>query len=135
MKTLLFPLLAMGLVALSPLRADDTPLGEQMEVLNDAYKAFRRTDDAAEGAKLAREAQEAVLKGIVMTPELVETGGHQKSKEEAMADYRHQMGSLFVALCEIEKAFLAKDMDKVQELIRPIRDAKKAGHDAFMEDE
>jgi len=136
MKKLLFPLLALGLLSLAPVRADEhTPLGEQMEALDDAYKAFRRTDDPAEGAKLARVAQESVLKAFTLTPELVEEGAHPEGKEVAMAEYRAQMAQLLVTLCEVEKAFVAKDLDKVQELIQPIKDSKKKGHDGYMEDE
>ncbi|MCH7227821.1 cytochrome b562 [Haloferula sp. A504] len=137
MKMLLIPAMALGLVVLAPApaQADDTPLAEQMEILNDAYKAMRRTDDAAEGAKLAREAQAAVAKAFSMTPEFVEKGGHPAGKEKAMASYRMQTAQLLVVLCEIETAFLAEDLDKVKELITPLRESKKKGHDEFMEDE
>lgn len=130
--------MALGLVVLAPAPAqadDDTPLAEQMEILNDAYKALRRTDDAAEGVKLAREAQVAVVKAFAMTPEFVEKGGHPEGKEKAMAAYRMQTAQLLVVLCEIETAFLAEDFDKVKELIDPLRDSKKKGHDEFMEDD
>lgn len=136
MKKILIPTLSLALAMLAPapLRADDTPLGEQMEVLNDAYKALRRTEDAAEGAKLAREAQLAVTKAFTMTPEFVEKGGHPAGKEKGMASYRRQTAQLLVALCQIEEAFLAGDMAKVQELIAPLRESKKQGHDEFMEE-
>ena len=129
--------MALGLVVITPapVQADDTPLAEQMEILNDSYKALRRTDDAAEGAKLAREAQEAMTKAFLMTPELVEKGGHPAGKEKALAAYRKQIAQLMVTLCEIEEAFLAEDLDKVKELITPLRDSKKQGHDEFMEEE
>lgn len=134
MKKLLISVLALGLMAVTPAPADDTPLAEQMEILDDAYKAMRRTDDAAEGAKLAREAQEAVMKAFAMTPALVEEGAHPEGKEKAMASYRKQTAQLLVTLCELEEAFLAEDMEKVKELITPIRESKKKGHDEFMED-
>ncbi|MBK1828599.1 cytochrome b562 [Haloferula rosea] len=135
MKKLLIPALALGLFAFTPAQADEeTPLGEQMEILNDSYKAFRRTDDPAEGAKLAREAQASVIKGMSMTPEFVEKGGHPGGKEKAMVSYRKQMAQLLITLCEVEEAFLAKDMDKVQELITPLKDSKKKGHDEFIEE-
>ena len=105
-----------------------------MDALNDAYKAFRRTDDAAEGAKLAREAQQAVIKGLTMTPQLVEKGGHADGKEKAMASYRKQMAQLLVVLCDVESAFLAEDLEKVKELIQPLKDSKKKGHDEFIEE-
>lgn len=135
MKKLLIPVLALGLFAFTPAQADeDTPLGEQMEILNDSYKALRRTEDAAEGAKLAREAQLAVIKGMTMTPEFVEKGGHPDGKEKAMVSYRKQMAQLVVTLCEVEEAFLAEDLDKVQELITPLKDSKKKGHEEFIEE-
>lgn len=134
---LLIPAMALGLVVLAPApaQADDTPLAEQMDVLNDAYKALRRTDDAAEGAKLAREAQAAMVKAFAMTPAFVEKGGHADGKEKAMAVYRKQIAELLVVLCDIEAAFVAEDLDKVKELIDPLRESKKKGHDEFMEDE
>lgn len=135
MKKFLIPALALGLFAVAPAQADDdTPLAQQMDALNDAYKAFRRTDDAAEGAKLAREAQEAVIKGLTMTPEFVEKGGHADGKEKAMASYRKQMAQLIVILCDVEAAFLAEDLDKVKELIDPLKESKKQGHNEFIEE-
>lgn len=128
--------MALGLVVLAsaPVQADDTPLAEQMEILNDAYKAMRRTDEATEGARLAREAQAAVAKAFAMTPEFVEKGGHPGGKEKAMASYRKQTAQLLVVLCDLEAAFLAEDFDKVKELIDPLRESKKKGHDEFMEE-
>lgn len=136
MKKFLIPALALGLFAVVPAQAEDedTPLAVQMDVLNDAYKAFRRTDDAAEGAKLAREAQEAVIKGMTMTPEFVEKGGHPDGKEKAMVSYRKQMAQLLINLCDVESAFLAKDLEKVKELIDPLKDSKKQGHNEFIEE-
>lgn len=135
MKKLLFPLMAVAIASVMPAAADDTPLAEQMETFNDAYKAMRRADDNAEGAKLAREAQEALLESFKLTPALVEKGAHPGGKEAAMASYRHHIAQALVAMCEIESAFIAGDKDKVQELIKSLREAKKKGHDEFMEDE
>lgn len=126
----------LGLVALMalPVAADDTPLAKQMEVLNDAYKAIRRTSDAAEGVELAKAAQQAVAQAFTMTPEFVEKGKHPDSKEQAMASYRLQTAQLLVTLCEIEAAFVAGDLEAVKALITPLRESKKKGHDEFMED-
>ncbi len=135
MKKLLFPLFAVALASLMPVAADETPLGESMEAFNDAYKALRRTEDNAEGAKLARDGQEALLKAFTLTPALVEKGGHPGGAEPAMAAYRKHIAQALVAMCEIEGAFLAGDKEKVQELVKALREAKKAGHEEFMEDE
>ena len=137
MKKLLISALAMGMFAVVPVQADDeedTPLAQQMDAMNDAYKAFRRTDDAAEGAKLAREAQMAVIKGMAMTPEFVEKGGHADGKEKAMVSYRKQMAQLLINLCDVESAFLAEDLEKVKELITPLKDSKKKAHNELMEE-
>ncbi|MGE9269395.1 MAG: cytochrome b562 [Verrucomicrobiales bacterium] len=134
MKKLFVTALTLGFFAVLPATADDTPLAEQMDVLNDAYKAIRRTDDAAEGAKLAREAQLAVIKGITMTPSYVEKGGHPEGKEKAMVSYRKQMAELIVVLCDVEAAFLADDFDKVKELVTPLKESKKKGHGEFIEE-
>lgn len=136
MKKLLIPVFALGLISLAPVRADeDSPLAQQMEALDDAYKAFRREEDPVKGAALAREAQDAVLKAVTITPARVENGGMPVSKEAAMAAYRKQMGQLFVTLCEVEEAFIAKDLDKVKELVTALKGSKKEGHDTFMEEE
>lgn len=136
MKKFLIPMLLGALMPVMSVRADeDSPMAKEMEVIDDAYKALRRTDDAAEGVKLAQEAQGGVLKAITMTPEFIEAGGHPDGKEKAMVAYKKQMAQLYIIFCDIEAAFLAKDMDKVQELIQPLKDSKKKGHNEFMEDE
>ena len=52
---------ALGLM-LVPARAQDkeeTPLGKQMEAMDDAFKGFRRETDPVKGATEARAAQDA----------------------------------------------------------------------------
>lgn len=136
MKKLIIPMLLGALMPVMSVRADDdSPMAKEMDVVNDAYKMLRRTDDAAEGAKLAREAQGGVLKAITMTPPFVEAGGHPDGKEKAMVSFKKQMAQLYITFCDIEAAFLAEDLDKVQELIQPLKDSKKKGHNEFMEED
>ena len=138
MKKLIFPavLLAATLVMPLPVRAeDDTPLAKEMEKLDEAYKAFRRETDAAKGAAAAREAQATVLKAIPLTPAMLEKMPAGEDKDKAMAAYRLQMGKLFVSLCEVESAFVAKDLDTVAKLVDTLKSGKKDGHDKFMEEE
>lgn len=135
MKKLLFPMMALALVAFSPVQADDTPLAEEMDKVNDAFKSLRRTDDMAEGAKLAREAQIALAKSIEFTPQFVEKGGHEAGKEKAMVAYRKQVAQAIIIFCDLEEAFLVGDKDKVAELIDAVKDSKKKGHDEFIEED
>ena len=137
MKKLIFPafLLAASLATPLPLRADDSPLAKDMEKLDDAYKAFRRETDTVKGAAAAREAQGSVLKAIPQVPSMLEKMPAGEAKDKALAAYRTQMGKLFVALCEVESAFLAKDLDAVAKLVDTLKAGKKEGHDAFVEEE
>lgn len=137
MKKLIFPAMLLASACLIPaaVRADDTPLAKEMEAMDDAYKAFRRETDPAKGAKAAREAQESVLKAIPMTPAMVEKMPAGEAKDKAIASYRTQMGKLFVSLCEVEAAFIAKDLAKVATLVDTLKGQKKEGHNEFIEDE
>ena len=114
--------------------ADDTPLAEQMDIMNDAYKAFRREEDPAKGAALALEAQLAMMKAINETPELVKDMPDGPEKMKASADYRKMMGMLIASLAEVEIAFLDGDTAKVTELITTLRASKKEAHGKFIEE-
>lgn len=114
---------------------EDTPLAEQMSIMNDAYKTMRRAKTPEGGAPLAREAQEAMIKAITEIPELVKEMPDGPLKEKAIAGYRQQMGMLIATLAELELAFLDEDMEKVDAVIDKMRDSKKTGHKAFMKDE
>lgn len=103
--------------------------------MNDAYKAFRKETDPAKGAALAREAQEAVAKGLTGVPELVAKMPDGAEKAKAAAAYRKMMGQLYVALCEVEEAFLAGNTGEVAKIVEAMKEMKKEGHNKFMEDE
>jgi hypothetical protein len=127
--------LAATLMFVQPSMADDTPLAEQMDAMNDAYKAMRRETDPAKGAALARTAQDAMVKGIVELPEMVKGMAEGPEKAKASAEYRKMMGSLITTLADMELAYLNNDMAKVKEIVASMRDMKKEGHDKFIEDD
>jgi soluble cytochrome b562 len=128
--------LAASLMFIQPTMADeDTPLAKQMDAMNDAYKAMRRETDPAKGAALAKEAQDAMVKAITETPELVKAMPDGPDKAKASAEYRKMMGSLISTLADMELAFLDGNLDKVKEIVDTMREMKKKGHDKFMEDE
>ncbi len=135
MKSKIILFACASLVLAPVLRAHDSPLGKQMEAMNDAYKAFRKETDPAKGAALAREAQEAVAKGLTGVPELVAKMPDGAEKAKAAAAYRKMMGQLYVALCEVEEAFLAGNTGEVAKIVEAMKEMKKEGHNKFMEDE
>lgn len=134
MKLILYGLAA-TLMFVQPSMADDTPLAEQMDAMNDAYKAMRRETDPAKGAALAREAQDAMVKSIVELPEMVKAMPEGPEKAKASASYRKMMGNLIATLADMELAFLNNDMAKVKEIVESMRDLKKEGHDKFMDED
>ena len=135
MKKLIFPALLLVSALSMPVRADDSPLAKEMETVDDAFKGFRRETDPAKGAKAAREAQDGVLKAIPLVPAMIEKMPAGEAKDKAMAGYRAQMGQLFVTFCEVEAAFIAKDLDAVAKLVDSVKASKKKGHDEFIEEE
>lgn len=115
--------------------AEDSPLAKKMEALDESYKAFRKTEDAAKGAVMAREAQTQVAKGLSEIPEMISKMPEGPPRAKAAASYRMMMGQLYVKLCEVEQAFLDNKLDKVAELVNDIKELKKKGHNEFMEEE
>jgi len=137
MKThmLLMSCLAGLLLAPVTLNAAESPLAVQMETVGSAFKALRTEQDPAKGAATAREAQDAVLKAAAIQPATITKLADAAAKAQATAEYRLMLGKLFVTLCEVEQAFLAKDMAKVATLLEDLKAHKKAGHTRFMEEE
>lgn len=112
----------------------ETPLGKQMEAMNDAYKAIKKESDPVKGAALARTAQDALLKSLAETPKVV-AELPEADRAKATANYRTMIAKAFVSFSEIEEAFLAKDLEKVKTLAEGLREMKKAGHDKYMDDD
>ncbi|GAA5130708.1 hypothetical protein GCM10023212_40820 [Luteolibacter yonseiensis] len=128
---------AAGLLAAPAIAQDHehTKLGEQMESMDDAFKGFRRETDAAKGAAQAREAQTATLKATAEIPALIKEMPEGPDKAKASAEYRKQMGKVFVTLCEVEEAFLAGKIEDVAKLVETLKEQKKAGHQKFIKEE
>lgn len=121
---------------LSPISAaEDSPLAKQMESVDDSYKAMRKETDAAKGAAEARKAQQALIKTMGETPNLVAKMPAGPAKELAAAEYRKMIGQAYVALCEMEEAFLKGKPEEVAKITAALKELKKAGHDKFMEEE
>lgn len=114
---------------------EETPLGKQMEAMNDAFKGFRRETDPVKGAAQAREAQTAALKSAMEVPAMLKAMPEGPEKAKALVEYRTQIGKLFVTLCEVEAAFLNGKIDEVAKIVETLKEAKKTGHDKFMEEE
>lgn len=124
---------------LIPAKAQDdkehTPLGKQMEAMNDAFKAFRKETDAAKGAAQAREAQEALIKGMVEIPALIKDMPEGPDKAKALVKYHKMIGKLYITLCEVEEAFLDGKVADVAKIVDSLKEQKKEGHKEFIKEE
>jgi proline dehydrogenase len=112
----------------------ETPLGKQMEAMNDAYKAIKKETDPVKGATLARSAQDALIKSLSEVPQLV-AKGPEADKAKSVANFRTMLGKAFVSFSEIEEAFVANDLEKVKTLVEDIRSLKKEGHEKYIEED
>jgi len=117
-----------------PVVRADTPLGEQMELVDSAYKAIKKAD-AASGVREARDGQAACLKALGLVPPLIEKMPAGPAKDKGMVEYKRQLGELYVTFCKAEAAFLDGKLDEVQALVEEFKAHKKRGHDRFMEEE
>lgn len=135
-KRLLLLSLGIGLLVVPARGAgeEDTPLGKQMEEMNDAFKGFRRETDPVKGAAQAREAQQAALKSAMEIPAMLKAMPEGPEKAKALAEYRKMIGKLFVTLCEVEEAFLNGKIDEVAKIVEALKESKKTGHDKFLEE-
>jgi hypothetical protein len=113
---------------------DQSPLGKQMEAMNNAFKAFRSETDSAKGAAKAREAQAATLKSVLEAPSMLKSMPDGPAKAKALAEYHRMLGKLYVTFCEVEVAFLDSKFDEVAKIVGSIKEMKKAGHDRFIEE-
>lgn len=126
--------LALPFLAPSSRAADSKSLLDLMEAFDTAYKGFRREADPEKALPLVREAQNASLQSIPLLPPMLEKMPDGPAKAKAAATYRNMMAEVFLTLTRIELAYIAGDMEVVTKHVSEIRDARRAGHDQFMEE-
>lgn len=129
---------AIGLMWIPAMAQEDkgqTELGKHMEAMNDAFKALRRETDAVKGAAQAREAEAAVLKGMLEVPDLIKEMPEGPEKAKALVSYRKMTGKLYVTFCEVEEAFLSGKIEDVAKIVDSLKEQKKEGHQKFMKDD
>lgn len=119
-------------IPLAGMAQESSKVHDQMEALDDAYKAFRREEDPAKGAELAREAQAQAILSLSEVPELVKDMPDPKEKAKALAVYKKMMAQLVISLCEVEEAFLEGKVEEVDVIVDRLKDQKKEGHEKFL---
>ena len=135
----LFALCALvGFVGVAPVMADDdeeTPLAEQMETVSGSLKKLRKAEGFEAKAELIRGAQAACIKSMEFLPAMFKDIKDEKEKAKAKADFKRLMGLTLAGLGELELAFLNEDEDKADAAIDKLKDLKKEGHNAYIEED
>jgi len=133
----LFALCALvGFVGVAPVVADeDTPLAEQMETVSGSLKKLRKAESFEAKAALMRDAQAACIQSMQYLPAMFKNIEDAKEKAKATADYRRLLGLTLAGLGELELAFLNEDEEKADEVIDKLKDLKKEGHNAYIEED
>lgn len=138
----LFALVAViGVAGFAPTtaKADDTPLGKEMDAISASLKGLRklkREDDRwTASAALIREGQAACIRSMALVPKEIEDLEDGVAKTKAISDNKRLMGLVLAALCELEVAHLEEDEDKIEEVTDKLKDLKKEGHEKYYTDE
>jgi hypothetical protein len=124
--------LAAGLLAATPVHAEQEEIVGTMELLDDAFKGLRKAT-GPEGVKLARDAQASVLKALTLIPEMAAKMPEGPAKELALVDYRRLLGLVYLKFLEIEKAHLEGKPEAVEALRDQLDELRKEGHRSHVE--
>jgi len=130
-----------GLFFLAPRRAvaeDKTPksdLSKAMEQIDDGMKKLRRSlrskDNDAASLETIAKIEEAALAAKSLTPRRATTMPSDQ-QPPFVAEYRKQMASLVISMCNMETAVLDGDDAKAQDIYKQMKQQEEDGHDQFM---
>ena len=135
---ILATILATGMLALSAIAAEDTPLAKEMDKFNKSMKAINRA--AKEGtiskdltAKVddAKAAAEAAVKLEPEKTKDIPAG----EKAKFLADYKAAMQETIKTLDELKAAIEAGKTEDVTKSLEKLNSQKKDGHKKFQKDE
>ncbi|MCF3651677.1 cytochrome b562 [Synoicihabitans lomoniglobus] len=113
---------------------DETPLGEQMEMISDAFKLVRRqVEDASANASTLEQLatiRAAAEKGLAFEPAYA---AEKPAAERTafIAKYREDMRTFIATIDEVAAALTAGDNPLATELVAKMRSAQRSGHKAY----
>ncbi len=116
--------------------AEDTPLEKEMDAMNKAYKALKKTvsDPAAkdENLKLIAEIKKTTANSTKLDPKLAGDQGDKKA--QFVADYKKAMEEFSKAVDALEAAVTAGKADDATAAYAKLLELKKDGHKKFKKD-
>ncbi|WP_221031168.1 cytochrome b562 [Actomonas aquatica] len=136
-RLLLLSSLAALLTLPTAARADEeehTPLGEQMEVMGDAFRDLRRSvreaDRNAESLELLATIREAAVKSLDYEPEYA-ADIPEAQRADFIKKYHEDMKVFLTVIDDVASALKAGDNAKAEALVGEMRSAQRSGHKAY----
>jgi hypothetical protein len=123
-----------GIITPSFADEDETPLAQEMDTVSGSLKGLRKAETTADKVALVQAAQKASLKSLEYLPAIFKDIKDAKELAKGTADYKRLVALGYVALCELELAFIAEDEAKADEIMGKLKDLKKEGHKAYTAD-
>lgn len=130
-------LLSASLLLPSLARADDeehTPLGEQMELIGDAFRDLRRSagdpERNDESLELLGTMRAAAEKGLAFKPEYT-TDKPEGEQAEFVANFKKDMEAFIATIDATAAAIKAGDNAKADELVKEMRSGQRTAHKAY----
>ena len=121
----------------APRDDEETPMHQQMEVIEDGLKSLRRglrkPENNPQSLETVLAMQQAawVCKGL--EPAMM-SSVPEAERAQFLADYRKDMAICMKAMLDLEIALLDGDNEKAQELYKTLKIQEDEGHEKFTED-
>ena len=116
---------------------DDSPLLQEMDVIQDQLKLLRRNlkkpEENPASLKAIQEMQRAAVACKAMDFPMAEAA-EGEAKAELIKGYKLEMISMIETILQMERALLADDNDKARELYKTIKGFEDSGHEKFTDE-
>lgn len=122
----------------APASRDGGELHDRMEKIEDHLRVLRRSlRDAERDADSLAALHAAQLEAMACKPLVPERASEQPEADRAayVNAYRADLCTAIQGLLEVEKAVLAGDHEKAQELFKDVKRLEKAGHEKYQVEE
>jgi soluble cytochrome b562 len=118
---------------------EDTPLTQQMEIIDRGMKALRRSvadaAKAADNAALVRGMKDAALAALPLCPEPLKPAADDKEKALWRIGFERRILALADGLLTLEQALVEGRMDDAKKQHEALGKLKKESHDVYVPDE
>jgi hypothetical protein len=116
---------------------EDSPLLQEMDVLQDQLKLLRRNlkkpEENESSLKVIQEMERSAVACKGMSFPMAEAV-EGEAKAELIKGYKLEMIAMIETILQMERALLADDNDKARELYKTIKGFEDSGHEKFTDE-